>query len=157
MTDVGWPCGKWLDELQCGMGYQFSDINLLKLALTHPSVFAQTNAPKPPNPPDNQRMEFLGDAVVQLCVSDALFRRYPDMREGDMTHLRITFVRKESLSQAAIALHLDQYILMGMAERGHGTSSQINVMCDAFEAVTAAVYLDGGFGAAYAFVAHALN
>ncbi|MDR1599819.1 MAG: ribonuclease III [Oscillospiraceae bacterium] len=155
--DEGCNRGGALDELQRRMGYRFRDAGLLELSLTHPSVFAQTNAPRLPNPPDNQRLEFLGDAVVQLCVSDALFRRYPGMREGEMTSARITFVRKESLCQAAAALRLDRYLVMGAAERGGSLSGQTSVMCDTFEAVTAAVYLDGGFGAARDFVTRSLD
>ncbi|MDR0396821.1 MAG: ribonuclease III [Oscillospiraceae bacterium] len=157
MRGDGCDGGGTLDELQALMGYRFRSIELLKLALTHPSVFAQTNTPKPPNPPDNQRLEFLGDAVVQLCVSEALYRRYPDMREGDMTNARIAFVRKESLSQAAAALRLDRHLVIGAAERGHGLSGRTSVMCDAFEAVAAAVYLDGGFDEARGFVSRSLN
>ncbi|GHU69236.1 ribonuclease 3 [Clostridia bacterium] len=146
-----------INSLQERMGYHFRDESLLRLALTHPSVFAQTNAPKPLNPPDNQRLEFLGDAVVQLCVSEALYLRHPEMREGDMTKTRITFVRKESLGEAARVLNLGEYMVMGTAERDHGLSARVSVLCDAFEAVTAAVYLDGGFDVARAFVSRSLN
>ncbi|GHU72822.1 ribonuclease 3 [Clostridia bacterium] len=155
--DAAWADDAMLSELEEGMGYTFRDISHLRIALTHSSVFPTIIGPKPGDTQDNQRLEFLGDAVVELCVSEALYHRYPLMREGDLTRTRITFVRKETLSMAARRLNLGDYLMMGASEREHGLADQTSVLCDTFEAVTAAIYLDGGFDAARMFVSRALD
>ena len=127
-----------LAALQKGIGHQFQRIILLQQALTHPSL----------SPQHNQRLEFLGDAVLELCVSEKIFVMHPEMQEGAMTKLRQKLVREEKLADAARSIHLGDYLMMdkGFAHNGGRTSN--SVLCDAFEAVLAAVYLDGGLNAA---------
>ena len=89
-------------QLQQELGYQFQDVSLLKLALTHPSHHHK----------HNQRLEFLGDAVLELCVSEKIFEKHPEMQEGAMTQLRQKLVREEKLAKAAESIHLGDAILM---------------------------------------------
>lgn len=129
-------------QLQQELGYQFQDVSLLKLALTHPSH----------NHKHNQRLEFLGDAVLELCVSEKIFEKHPEMQEGAMTQLRQKLVREEKLAKAAEGIHLGDAILMDKGCALSGGRKNPSVLCDAFEAVLAAVYLDGGLEAARAVV-----
>ena len=127
-----------LAALQKGIGHEFKQMYLLQQALTHPSLSNQ----------HNQRMEFLGDAVLELCVSEKIFARHPDMQEGAMTQLRQKLVREEKLAAAAESIHLGDYLLMDKGFAASGGRKKPSVLCDAFEAVLAAVYLDGGLAAA---------
>lgn len=129
-------------QLQQELGYQFQDVSLLKLALTHPSHHHK----------HNQRLEFLGDAVLELCVSEKIFEKHPEMQEGAMTQLRQKLVREEKLAKAAESIHLGDAILMDKGCALSGGRKNPSVLCDAFEAVLAAVYLDGGLEAARAVV-----
>ncbi|MBQ9264851.1 MAG: ribonuclease III [Clostridia bacterium] len=129
--------------LQAAVGYQFRDLSLLKLALTHPSFSAK----------HNQRLEFLGDAVLELCVSEKIYEKHPEMHEGAMTQLRQKLVREEKLADVARKIHLGEALLMDKSCALTGGRQNPSVLCDAFEAVLAAVYLDGGFEAARAMVA----
>jgi len=106
---------------------------------------------------DNQRLEFLGDAVLELCVSLALYLRCPEADEGTLTRLRSDFVREEALSMAARRMRLGSFLRMAPSERMSGGNEKPSVLADCFEAILAAIYLDGGFTAAEAFVARALN
>ena len=129
-------------QLQQELGYQFQDVSLLKLALTHPSHHHK----------HNQRLEFLVDAVLELCVSEKIFEKHPEMQEGAMTQLRQKLVREEKLAKAAESIHLGDAILMDKGCALSGGRKNPSVLCDAFEAVLAAVYLDGGLEAARAVV-----
>ena len=139
---------KNLDSLQKALGYSFRDERLLRLALTHPSAGL---------PEDNQRLEFLGDAVLQLCVSVALYGRHPADQEGSLTQLRQALVREETLAEAANRLEIGEYLRFDKGEAASGGGHKPSVLCDAMEAVLAAVYLDGGWEAAAALCARALN
>ncbi|MEG0768221.1 MAG: ribonuclease III, partial [Clostridia bacterium] len=101
--------------------------------------------------------EFLGDAVLQLCTSLALYARMPDADEGLLTRKRIALVREETLAEAAMRWNLGAYIQMDYGENHTGGRTKPSILADAMEAVFAAVYLDGGFAAAQAVAAHALN
>lgn len=116
------------------LGYQFKDIRLLQRALTHPSMGAE----------DNQRLEFLGDAVLQYIMSDILYQTHPKDREGQLTHLRALLVCEAALSQVARSLHVGEVLLMDKGEELTGGRDKPSVLCDAMEAILAAVYLDGG-------------
>ena len=129
-------------QLTEALGYVFHDEALLRRALTHPSM----------GPKDNQRLEFLGDAVLQYLMSDRLFRAYPDHREGALTHLRALLVCEAALSQVAQKLHIGEALIMDRGEELTGGREKPSVLCDAMEAVLAAVYLDGGMEAARAVV-----
>ena len=117
------------------LGYTFRDEALLRRALTHPSVGKE----------DNQRLEFLGDAVLQYLMSDRLYRRHPEDREGALTHRRALLVCEASLSQIAAKLGIGEALVMDRGEEQTGGRTKPSVLCDAMEA---AVYLDGGMDAA---------
>lgn len=132
-----------MNALMNALGYQFNNEELLKLALTHPSTRVNNLAGE-----DNQRLEFLGDAVLQLIVSKHLYDTYPNYDEGQLTALRTKIVCRASLVSLAKSLRLGEYlhITRGMEKMG-GRSNPHNLE-DALEAVIAAVYLDGGLDTA---------
>ena len=127
-----------MQNLMNTLGYQFKDPALLKRALTHPSMGAE----------DNQRLEFLGDAVLQYIMSDILYATHPNAREGQLTHLRALLVCEAALSQVARSLHVGEALLMDKGEALTGGRDKPSVLCDAMEAILAAAYLDGGLDAA---------
>ena len=131
-----------MQNLMNTLGYQFKDPVLLKRALTHPSMGAE----------DNQRLEFLGDAVLQYVMSDILYQTHPKDREGQLTHLRALLVCEAALSQVARALHVGEALLMDKGEALTGGRDKPSVLCDAMEAILAAAYLDGGLDAARGIV-----
>ena len=124
--------------LEGAIGHRFQRGALLRQALTHPSL----------NQHHNQRLEFLGDAVLELCVSEKIYDKHPEMHEGAMTRLRQKLVREEKLADAARRIRLGEMLLMDRSCEVSGGRSNPSVLCDAFEAVLAAVYLDGGLDAA---------
>lgn len=117
--------------------FQFNDKSLLKEALTHRSYAAEYKTGF-----DNQRLEFLGDAVVQIIVTDYLYRKYQDKNEGELTSLRAALVKKESLARIALYIELDKFILLGKGESDSNGNMRNSVLCDAFEALVGAIYLD---------------
>ena len=127
------------------IGYAFTEHALLRRALTHSSF-----APGEGN--DNERMEFLGDAVLELCVSEELFFRFPTMQEGLMTKNRASIVCEEALFAAALTVGLGEYLLLGRGEDASGGRKKPSILSDAFEAVIAAIFLDGGLEPAKAFI-----
>ena len=135
-------------QLYENIGYRFRDEALIEQALTHPSCQAQS---------DYQRLEFLGDAVLELAVSEYLYRARPDMREGDLTRARAYLVREETLSAAAERAGLSGFIRMGHGESKGGGAKKASILCDVFESVLAAVYLDGGIEEAVRVIYHALD
>ncbi len=122
-------------DLQDSLGYRFHDPALLRLALTHPSTLESDN---------NQRLEFLGDAVLELYVSDLLYRKYPELREGRLTARRAALVCERTLSVLAGELAIGAHLRIGPGEAAMGGREKPSLLSDAFEAVLAAVYLDGG-------------
>ncbi len=131
-----------MQDLMKTLGYRFKDPSLLQQALTHPSMGGQ----------DNQRLEFLGDAVLQYLMSDILYATHPRCREGQLTHLRALLVCEAALSQVARNLHVGEALLMDRGEELTGGRDKPSVLCDAMEAILAAVYLDGGLDAARAII-----
>ena len=129
---------KAMKELMNALGYTFRDEELLRRALTHPSMGRE----------DNQRLEFLGDAVLQYLMSDQLYRNYPTEREGALTHQRALLVCEAALSQVAESLGVGEALIMDRGEEQTGGREKPSVLCDAMEAILAAVYLDGGMEAA---------
>ena len=127
-----------MNQLAQAIGYTFRDTALLRQALTHPSM----------GPENNQRLEFLGDAVLQLLMSERLYREYPAEREGALSHQRALLVCEAALSQVARKLRLGPALRMDKGEELTGGREKPSVLCDAMEAVLAAVYLDGGLDAA---------
>jgi ribonuclease-3 len=127
------------DRLAERLGYRFRDPRLLLLALTHKS-YANENPLDAPA--DNERLEFLGDAVLDLLVSDLLYVRFPDMTEGSLSKLRASLVAETSLAPLASELDLGAELRMGRGEDSSGGRAKPSLLSDAFEAVVAAVYLD---------------
>ena len=129
------------------IGYEFKDKSYIQTALTH-SSFA--NEHKEFN--YNERLEFLGDSVLGLVVSDYLFRARNDLPEGKLTRLRANVVCEESLSAVARKINLGDHLFLGKGEKASGGSNRDSILADATEAVIAAIYLDGGFDQAKDFI-----
>lgn len=125
------------------LGLSFRDPNLLDLALTHRSVSAENL-----DRSDNERLEFLGDAVLQLAVTDRLYADYPDLPEGQMAKVRAAVVSGSSLAEAARAMDLGSYVELSASEERSGGRTKDSILADALEAVIGALYLDSGFPAA---------
>ena len=134
-----------LTELQDRIGYSFENAEYLKRALMHSSYVPGIGG-------DNERMEFLGDAVLELCVSEELFFRFPNMQEGQLTKSRASIVCESALFEAAKGVGLGEFLLLGHGEDASGGREKPSILSDAFEAVIAAIYLDGGFTPARSFV-----
>ncbi|MBQ2952241.1 MAG: ribonuclease III [Clostridia bacterium] len=127
-----------MHNLMKALGYEFRNPALLRQALTHPSY----------GPEDNQRLEFLGDAVLQYLMSDILYASHPRDREGQMTHLRALLVCEAALAQVATSLNVGEALRMDKGEALTGGREKPSVLADAMEAILAAIYLDGGLDAA---------
>ena len=132
------------EELQNSLGYVFKDPGLLQLALTHPSVAHEQGAPVQ----HNQRLEFLGDAVLQLVLTRELFQKFPDFGEGPLTKARAKLVNRQALAMMGQRLGLGRLLVVSRGEAAHGGRERPSALADAFEAVLGAVFLDGGFEAA---------
>lgn len=141
-----------VEELENITGYRFNDSAVALQALTH-SSYAETHHMMHN---DNERLEFLGDAVLELSVSDFLFASFPDLREGEMTRSRSCLVREESLYAAAKRMGLDRVIRMNEGEEKIGGREKPSIVSDAYEAVIAAIYLDGGYHEADSFIKRTL-
>jgi ribonuclease-3 len=137
-----------LDNLEKSLRHQFANRDLLQQALTH-SSFAR-ESPEPIG--DNEQLEFLGDAVLQLVASQELFQRFPAYQEGELSKLRAHLVNANHLVQCALELELGSYLRLGKGEEKTGGRRKTAVLADAVEATLAALYLDGGLFVARAFV-----
>ena len=129
------------DELQTKLGYTFKRHALLRNALTH-SSFAHEQ--KLDHTESNQRLEFLGDAVLELCISDILYHTFTDIDEGALTKKRASFVCESSLAAIARKLGLGNFLLLGQGEAKEGGRDKDSILADTFESVLGAVFLDGG-------------
>ena len=127
-----------LHQLYRELGYQFSEESLLKQALTHRSA-ANLN---------NERLEFLGDAILGFIVADELYRTFPDANEGQLSRLRARLVKKETLAAIARKLDLGNYLNLGAGELRTGGHARDSILADSLEALFAAVYLDSGYQSA---------
>lgn len=127
-----------LDALQKAIGHRFSRPELLQQAVTHRSFGS----------PHNERLEFLGDSIVNCVTAIALFERFGELREGDMSRLRANLVRQEALHRLAEGLKLGDYLQLGEGEMKSGGHRRPSILADALEAIFAAVFLDAGFEAA---------
>ena len=136
-------------ELEEKIGYQFQKKELLVQALTHSSFSNEQKINKYPN---YERLEFLGDAVLELLSSQFFFENYPDMSEGEMTQKRSSMVCEPALAFCARDLSLGKYILLGKGEEATGGRERDSIISDVMEAVLGAIYLDGGFEQAECFV-----
>jgi ribonuclease-3 len=137
-----------LAELQQRLGHQFRDESLLRLSLTHPSVAHEQNSPAP----HNQRLEFLGDSVLGLVLSSALYEKHPDADEGALTKSRAKLVNASSLAVHGRAMSLGEHLILSRGEENTGGRERVSALADAFESVVGAIYLDGGFEAARGFI-----
>ncbi len=140
---------KDLKELQENIRYRFNKEELLRQALTHSSYAHEKNQKELR---DNERLEFLGDAVLELVSSEFLYQTHPEMNEGKMTKLRASLVCEQSLAICARELHLGNYLRLGNGEDLTGGRERDSILSDALEAVIGAMYLDGGFTSAKEFV-----
>lgn len=139
-----------MDKLERLLGYSFRNRTLLGTALTH-SSWANEN--KKSGAACNERLEFLGDSVLGFIVAEHLYQNEPDMPEGQMTRMRAELVCEKSLAGAADALGLGSFLKFGRGEELSGGRKRPSILADAFEAVVAAIYMDGGFGEAKKLVA----
>ena len=136
-----------LDELAAALGHRFDDPELLRQALAHRSWVAEHHGEA-----SNERLEFLGDAVLGWAIADIAYRRYAHFHEGQLTDLRKSVVNAVALAEVAVEIGLGEHILLGKGEAAAGGADKPSILSDAFEAVLGAVYLDGGAGAAFALV-----
>ncbi len=137
-----------MNPLEVRMGYKFRNALLLAEALTHPSISLERKN----YPFDNQRLEFLGDSVIQVVVTEHLYRMFPDFSEGRLTKLRTRIVSRTALRERAAALDLGSFLMMGRGEEASGGRDRASTLADAYEAVVGAIYLDGGFEASRMFI-----
>lgn len=138
-----------LQTLEERIGYRFQDSTLLRQALTHSSF---TNEQKINKAKNYERLEFLGDAVLELVSSEFLFREYPQVPEGELTKLRASMVCEPSLAFCARDLELGEYIRLGKGEESTGGRNRDSITSDAMEALIGAIYLDGGMEKAKTFI-----
>lgn len=130
---------RWLSNT---LDYRFSDVGLLQQALTHRSAPGASN----------ERLEFLGDAILDIVISEALFHALPDAPEGDLSRMRASLVRDTSLAGIAAELGLGEHLILGGGERKSGGHRRRSILADALEALFGAVYLDSGFDAVAALI-----
>ena len=129
-----------MDALAEKIGYQFKDQDLLVQSMTHPSMSAEQREAVE----DNQRMEFLGDAVLQVILTEHLYRILPDQAEGHLTKIRASLVSRRALADCALRLGLEEYLRLGKGEEANGGRHRESNLADAFEALLGAICLDGG-------------
>jgi ribonuclease-3 len=141
-----------LDELQQRLGYHFGDRRILLQSLTHTS-YGHEHLQKTPFPlRDNERLEFLGDAILDLILSDILLEAFPQAHEGRLTRMRSAIVNEKTLAELTRGLNLGRCIRLGRGEDLSGGREKSSILSSTFEALIAAIYLDGGFAAAFPVV-----
>jgi len=133
-----------MEPLESRIQYKFRNSLLLAEALTHPSLAYESQRPHF----DNQRLEYLGDAVLQLIVTEELFRMFPESTEGRLTKLRSRVVSRRALARFAMEIQLGEYVLLGKGEEATGGRRRLSTLADALESLIGAVYLDSGPDAA---------
>lgn len=137
-----------MNRLQERIGYRYQDEKLLAIALTHSSYANESKG----RLPSNERLEFLGDAVLSIITADFLFTHFPDVPEGELTKRRASLVCEKALCGFAKELGLGDYLMLGRGEKHSGGAQRPSILADAFEAVIASIYLDGGMEKAREFV-----
>lgn len=138
-----------VEKLEEAIGYSFKDKDLLRLAISHSSFSNDNKLGKLKN---NERLEFLGDAVLELSTSEFLFKEYVSKPEGELTRLRASIVCEPTLAECARTLNLPEFLLLGKGEENTGGRNRDSIISDAFEAVIGAMYLDGGLETAKDFI-----
>jgi len=142
-----------LAELQIRLGYTFRNEDLLQLALTHPSVAHESGEPTA----HNQRLEFLGDAVLQLVLTHELYDKYSAFNEGPLTKARAKLVNRRTLAEHARALGVGAHLILSRGEETNGGRERASTLADAFESLLGAIFLDGGLDAARGFILRELS
>ncbi|MBQ9364966.1 MAG: ribonuclease III [Schwartzia sp.] len=145
---------KMLDELSSRLGISFRNLSLLDQALTHTSYANESLHRKVTH---NERLEFLGDAVLELATSTYLFLHFPELPEGDLTKARASVVCEAALHRRAAEVNLGEYLLLGHGEKMTGGDKRPSILADAFEAVIGAIYLDQGWMKASEYVLNQLG
>jgi ribonuclease III len=143
---------KELEALQAALKYTFSDRGILLQALTHTSYGHEHFPKRPLALRDNERLEFLGDAILDAIVSDILLECYPEYQEGRLSKIRAAVVNERTLTDVAIRLGLSEAVRLGKGEASSGGTAKPSILSSTFEAIVAAIYLDGGFNAVYPVV-----
>ena len=138
-----------LEELQDKIGYKFTEEKLLRQAVTHSSFANEKHLKKHS---DNERLEFLGDAVLEIVSSEFLYKNYPKKSEGDLTKFRASLVCEPTLALCTREIDLGKYLYLGKGEDLNGGRMRNSILSDALEAVIGAIYLDGGFENAKKFI-----
>ena len=138
-----------LEAVETTLGYKFRDRSLILLALCHRSY---TNERGWPLTQSNERLEFLGDSVVEIAVTHMLYEDFPEYPEGELTKLRAPLVQRSGLARAALRLGLGDHVLLGRGEEATGGRQKQSILADTFEAVVGALYMDGGFEVARGMV-----
>ena len=142
-----------MTRFEDNIGYKFKNKDLLKLALTHSSYANETKG----HTQYNERLEFLGDAVLQLVTSEKLYIENPDMPEGKMSKKRASLVCEEALAVYSKQIEMGSFLLLGKGEESTGGRERPSILADAFEAVIGAIFLDGGIESAKPFILRFLN
>lgn len=123
------------EELSRKLGYQFNNPKLLQMALTHRSKSDE----------NNERLEFLGDSIVNFVIAEALYHKFPNAQEGDLSRFRASFINRDTLGELASDFELGRYLILGAGELKSGGAKRISIISCAIEAIIGAIYLDGGF------------
>src|SRR5258706_3190343 len=147
MTRRALPIGDYA-ELQKRLDYKFDDLGLLRMALTHASIAHEQGTPTQAN----QRLEFLGDAVLQLALTQELYEKYPRFGEGPLTKARAKLVNRRTLADHGKQLGLGENLILSRGEALHGSRERSQGLAHTFDAVVGAIFLDGGFDAARKFI-----
>jgi len=148
LTDISEARLKKLNEFEILIGYSFKNINVLNTALTHSSYISS----KSDLLEHNQRLEFIGDAILDMVISLYLYDKCKNSPEGSLTRFRSGIVCEQSLYNASASLKLGDYLLLGKGEENTGGRKRVSILADAFEAVVAAIYIDGGIRRAKTFI-----
>lgn len=138
--------------LQEKIRYTFGDPRMLILSMTHVSYGHENHQDRPPAQRDNERFEFLGDAVLDLVISDLLLESFPEASEGRLSKMRAAVVNEKTLCEIAKSLQLEELLRLGKGETRSGGRDKASILSSAFEALIAAIYIDGGFNAVYPVV-----
>jgi ribonuclease-3 len=141
-----------LSQLESAVGYEFSDPDLLVRALTHRSLANEQTLQNGDSPRDNERLEFLGDAVLGLVVAEALFLLYPEWREGELTRARAQLVSRQHMAEVATAVDLGRHLRLSRGEDRTGLRRKSTVLSNTMEAILGALFLDGGLEPVRGFV-----
>ena len=143
-----------IDRLQDRLGYAFGDRRVLIQALTHKSYGHEFAQEKAIAHRDNERLEFLGDAILDVVVSDILLEAFPNANEGHLSKMRAAVVNEKTLAELAKSLQVQEVLRLGKGESQTGGKEKASILSSTFEALIAAIYLDGGFNAVYPVVRH---